>query len=97
MHTLRELGLALMIQCGACSAALQPTWKFCIYCGARIAAPAGDRGAVPATAASIRASVAGGRPPAEPRALTALALFGWALGGLLGVLALVAAVLLLTS
>lgn len=72
-----------MARCSSCSAELQPEWKFCIYCGHRVATgiPAGS-GTADATAEAPR------------RQVTALGLFGWGLGALLLVIAAVAAVLL---
>jgi hypothetical protein len=70
-----------MARCISCSAELQPAWKFCIYCGQKVEA-------VPAAM----------RPDdteeAPRRHVTALALFGWGLGGLLAAISAVAVVLL---
>jgi len=70
-----------MARCISCSAELQPAWKFCIYCGHRVAE----------AAAEMRTDVA----PEAPRGhVTALALFGWGLGALLAVIGVTAVVLL---
>jgi len=69
-----------MARCISCSAELQPEWKFCIYCGQKVEH-------VPS---AIRPDAA---PQAPRRHITALALFGWGLGGLLAVIAAVAVVL----
>ena len=69
-----------MARCISCSAELQPAWKFCIYCGQRV-------DPVPS---AIRPDAA----PEAPRGhITALALFGWGLGALLAVIAVVAVIL----
>ena len=70
-----------MARCISCSAELQPAWKFCIYCGTRVET-------VPS---AIRPDATA---PAPRRHVTALSLFAWGLGGLLLVIAAVAAVLL---
>lgn len=70
-----------MARCISCSAELQPAWKFCIYCGQRVET-------VPA---AIRPTDAAAEAPR--RHVTALALFGWGLAGLLAVIAVVAVVL----
>ena len=70
-----------MARCISCSAELQPAWKFCIHCGQRVEL-------VPS---AIRPDATAEEPR---RHITALALFGWGLGGLLAVIAIVAAVLL---
>jgi hypothetical protein len=76
-----------MARCASCSAELQPTWKFCIYCGTAVA-PAAIRPEPVATDAAA----------GEPRAqLTALGLFAWGLGILLAAIGVVAAVLLSSS
>jgi len=70
-----------MARCISCSAELQPAWKFCIYCGQRVEpVPSAIRPDDTATA--------------PRRHVTALSLFGWGLGALLAVIAVVAAVLL---
>jgi hypothetical protein len=76
-----------MARCASCSAELQPTWKFCIYCGTAVA-PAAVRPESAARAATTD----------EPRSqLTALGLFGWGLGILLAAIGVVAAVVLGSS
>ena len=70
-----------MARCISCSAELQPAWKFCIYCGQQAVV-------VPA---AIRPDVTADAPR---RQVTALALFGWGLGGLLAAITVVATVLL---
>jgi hypothetical protein len=76
-----------MARCASCSAELQPTWKFCIYCGTAVA-PAAVRPEPVAREATTD----------EPRSqLTALGLFGWGLGILLAAIGVVAAVVLGSS
>ncbi len=71
-----------MARCISCSAELQPAWKYCIHCGQRVET-------VPS---AIRPDAA--PEPQTPRGqVTALALFGWGLGALLAVIAVVAVVL----
>ncbi|GAB3607703.1 hypothetical protein GCM10027413_31120 [Conyzicola nivalis] len=70
-----------MARCISCSAELQPAWKFCIYCGQKVEA-------VPA---AIRPDVTEDAPRGH---VTALALFGWGLGGLLAAITVVAVVVL---
>jgi hypothetical protein len=69
-----------MARCISCSEELQPAWKFCIYCGHKVEP-------VPA---AIRPDAT---TEAPRRHVTALALFGWGLAGLLAVIAVVAVVL----
>ena len=73
-----------MARCISCSAELQPAWKFCIYCGQQVHAES----SVPS---AIRPDDSDEVPR---RQVTVLALFGWGLGGLLAVIAVVAVVLL---
>ena len=68
-----------MGRCTSCSAELQPAWKFCIHCGTAV---------IPS---AIRPDVAASAPRTR---VTALGLFGWALGGLLVAIAIAAGVLL---
>ena len=74
-----------MARCISCSAELQPTWKFCIYCGQRVE---------PVSVAKIPSAM---RPDvtveAPRRQVTALSLFGFGLAGLLAVIAVVSVVL----
>jgi hypothetical protein len=70
-----------MARCISCSAELQPAWKFCIYCGQKVES-------VPS---AIRPDDTGEAPL---RHVSALALFGWGLGGLLAAITVVAVVLL---
>lgn len=72
-----------MARCRSCSAELQPAWKYCIYCGERVASE------IPA---AIRPTDATADAPA--RQVTALGLFGWGLGALLVVIGVVSAVVL---
>ena len=72
-----------MARCTSCSAELQPAWKFCIYCGQRVASR------IPG---AIRPTDATAEAPA--RHVTALGLFGWGLGALLVVIGVASAVLL---
>jgi len=72
-----------MARCRSCSAELQPAWKYCIYCGERVAS------GIPA---AIRPADVAADAPA--RHVTALGLFGWGLGALLVAIAVVSAVLL---
>ena len=74
-----------MARCISCSAELQPAYKFCIYCGQRVE-PVG----VAIVPAAIRPDVTSEAPR---RQVTALALFGWGLAGLLAVIAVVSVVL----
>ena len=74
-----------MARCISCSAELQPAWKYCIHCGQRVADVPG----------AIRPDTEADVAPEAPRThVTALALFGWGLGALLAVIAVVAVVLL---